>query len=109
MSERRTRLARVLDRDDVWRLCIKHQYYTRGDCESYEKMLSSLDHRSKYTGSNINAYSLEDLATDIKNHSDTEDTVEVIMENLCALIRVEIFHKAILPELFETEEALLQD
>ena len=85
----RTRLAKVLDREDVRQMCIAHQYYTRGDCRAYENMLGLLDlPRSKYTGSNISADKLEEIAEDIKDHSDTEDTVREIMENLCCHISV---------------------
>ena len=88
----RTRLAKVLDREDVRQMCIAHQYYTRGDCRAYENMLGLLDlPRSKYTGSNISADKLEEIAEDIKDHSNTEDTVRDIMENLCCHIRVELF------------------
>ena len=88
----RTRLAKVLDREDVRQMCIAHQYYTRGDCRAYENMLGLLDlPRSKYTGSNISADKLEEIAEDIKDHSDTEDTVRDIMENLCCHIKVELF------------------
>ena len=67
----RTRLAKVLDREDVRQMCIAHQYYTRGDCRAYENMLGLLDlPRSKYTGSNISADKLEEIAEDIKDHSD---------------------------------------
>ena len=90
----RTRLAKVLDREDVRQMCIAHQYYTRGDCKAYENMLGLLDlPRSKYTGSNISADKLEEIAEDIKDHSDTDDTVRDIMENLCCHIKVELFDR----------------
>ena len=92
----RTRLAKVLDREDVRQMCIAHQYYTRGDCRAYENMLGLLDlPRSKYTGSNISADKLEEIAEDIKDHSDTEDTVREIMENLCCYIKVELFDREV--------------
>ena len=92
----RTRLAKVLDREDVRQMCIAHQYYTRGDCRAYENMLGLLDlPRSKYTGSNISADKLEEIAEDIKDHSDTEDTVRDIMENLCRHIKVELFDREV--------------
>ena len=31
---------RILYRDDLRNLCIKKQWYTRGDCAEYENMLS---------------------------------------------------------------------
>ena len=92
----RTRLAKVLDREDVRQMCIAHQYYTRGDCRAYENMLGLLDlPRSKYTGSNISADKLEEIAEDIKDHSDTEDTVREIMESLCCHIKVELFDREV--------------
>ena len=87
-----TRLAKVLDREDVRKMCIAHQYYTIGDCRAYENMLGLLDlPRSKHTGSNISAVKLKEIAEDIKDHSNTEDTVRDIMENLCCHIKVELF------------------
>ena len=92
----RTRLAKVLDREDVRQMCIAHQYYTRGDCRAYENMLGLLDlPRSKYTGSNISADKLEEIAEDIKDHSDTEDTVREIMENLCCHIKEALFDREV--------------
>ena len=92
----RTRLAKVLDREDVRQMCIAHQYYNRGDCRAYENMLGLLDlPRSKYTGSNISADKLEEIAEDIKDHSNTEDTVRDIMENLCCHIKVKLFDREV--------------
>lgn len=92
----RTKLAKVLDREDVRQMCIAHQYYTRGDCRAYENMLGLLDlPRSKYTGSNISANKLEEIAEDIKDHSNTEDTVRDIMEYLCCHIKVELFDREV--------------
>ena len=34
------RERRILYRDDLRNLCIKKQWYTRGDCAEYENMLS---------------------------------------------------------------------
>ena len=87
----RTRLAKVLDREDVRQMCIAHQYYTRGDCRAYENMLGLLDlPRSKYTGSNISAVKLEEIAEDIKDHSNTEDSVLDIMQTLAVHIHTNV-------------------
>lgn len=87
------RLAKVLDKEEVRQMCIAHQYYTRGDNKAYENMLGLLDTFSKYSGSNITAGRLEEIAEDIKMHSDTEDTVRDIMENLCCHIKVQLFER----------------
>ena len=39
---------RILYRDDLRNLCIKKQWYTRGDCAEYENMLSMTGDGKKY-------------------------------------------------------------
>lgn len=57
-------------------ICIKHNYYTRGDNEAYGNMLLKfLDHP-------ITEKEIEWLAKDIKSHSDTEDEVISIAYNI---------------------------
>lgn len=57
-------------------MCIKHNYYTKGDNEDYGKMLLKfLDHH-------ITEKEIEWLALDIKSHSDTDDEVITIAYNI---------------------------
>lgn len=41
--------VRKLSRDDLRRLCIRENYFTRGDNEEYEELLSMLNDRPKMT------------------------------------------------------------
>ncbi len=86
------RLRKSLSVYDVRRVCIEHDYYTRGDNKAYEEMFRMLDNKSRVTGSNISAYRLEMIAEDIKAHSNTEDTVEDIMSALAVHINVSFFN-----------------
>lgn len=91
--EETLRFAKVLDREDVRQTCIRYQWYTRGDNKAYEEMLNLVDHEpSKYTGSTITCSRLEEIADDIRIHSETDYTTLEIMEILSTKIRVEIFH-----------------
>ena len=57
---------RILYRDDLRNLCIKKQWYTRGDCAEYENMLSMTgDGKKHITTSDIVA-----IAGDIMAHTD---------------------------------------
>lgn len=56
--------------DLVKEMCIKHHYYTRGDSNAYEKMLSGVSNRHLVSGD-----ILLDIAKDIKAHSNTEDSL----------------------------------
>lgn len=53
--------------DKVRSLCITNNFYTRGDCEAYEKMFGMC---RKYTG---NVDDLAHIAWDIVDHSDSEE------------------------------------
>lgn len=91
--EERLRFAKVLDREDVRQTCVRYQWYTRGDNKAYEHMLDMVEKEpSKYTGSTISCDRLEEIADDIRVHSDTTYTTLEIMEILATKIRVEIFH-----------------
>lgn len=62
-----TRETRNLYRDDLRRLCIKNNWYTRGTNEEYEKMLTFVD-----ACDNVTTADIVKIATDIICHSDTE-------------------------------------
>lgn len=58
---------------DVRRICIKHDFYTRGDNKAYSAMLDMVD-ESEPTTANIYK-----VAKDIKEHSVTDYEIENIM------------------------------
>lgn len=88
---KRYRITRTLSVEDVRQVCISHNYYTRGTNEEYKDMFHLLDYKTKTSGSNITSNRLQVIAMDIKDHSDTEDTVEEIMENLVVHITCSLF------------------
>lgn len=74
---------RKLNSDDLRTLCIKEQWYTRGNSDEYCELLSSVDKMENVTTDNI-----VEVATDIYSHSDFEDdkadgyTIEEILLNI---------------------------
>lgn len=58
--------TRSWDSCRVRNMCIKNNYYTRGDCEAYGKMLEFVD-KNRPTTSTI-----YDVACDIVKHSDLD-------------------------------------
>ena len=58
-----------LDISDLREFCIKHQFYTRGDCLAYSRLFEKA---TKYDGS-VDA--LENIACDIQNHSTYESMI----------------------------------
>ena len=87
------KIRKTLRPEDVRQVCIENNYYTRGDCKAYEEMFSMLDYRSKVSDSNISSGRLYDIAEDIKDHSDTEDTIEDIMSKLVVHITCTLYIK----------------
>ena len=65
---------RTISMSDVRNACIKNNWYTNGDCEDYDSMLSFVN-GLKYASTD----DLETIATDIKEHSDTDDEISSIM------------------------------
>ena len=74
--------VKVLTAEDVRKVCVSHQYYTRGDCLAYSDMFEMCGY--------IQPDSLELIAKDIKDHSDTEDSVFDIMKTLAQYIHVNV-------------------
>ncbi|GEM_PF-2934926 len=62
-------VRRNLLMDDIRNMCIKNHFYTRGTCEEYSKLLCS------YNGY-ISDSELEELATDIVEHSSEDSLLE---------------------------------
>lgn len=72
---------RKTSRGAIRNACIERNWYTCGNCEEYEKILSYADKLKEVTTDE-----LEKIATDIKNHSDTDCNVQSIMfyiANVC--------------------------
>ena len=63
------KIKRSVEASKLRRMCIEHNYYTRGDNEAYGNMLL------KYEYKEVNEPELQWLAEDIKSHSNTEDEV----------------------------------
>lgn len=59
--------------EDIRIFCIRNRYYTRGTCEAYSAMLQAVENLEP-TISNLMC-----VATDIKFHSNTEDTTDDIL------------------------------
>lgn len=59
-------------------LCLYNGWYTFADCDDYERMLVFCD-----ACSNAQASDIQVLATDIKEHSNTPDSLEDVM---CSLV-----------------------
>lgn len=74
--------VQVLTAEDVRKVCITHQYYTRGDIYAYSSMFDMCGYVTPDT--------LENIATDIKVHSNTEDGVLDIMQTLSHYIHTNI-------------------
>ena len=58
-------------------MCINNNFYTNGDCEEYDNMLTYANNVKRATTKVV-----EKIATDIKEHSDTESQVIDIMYKL---------------------------
>lgn len=60
------RVRRWLDSSKVREMCIRYNYYTRGDCRAYERMLANA--RDIDPDTDIDGY--KQIAIDIIDHSD---------------------------------------
>lgn len=65
---------RELKVNKVRAACINNEWYTAGDCDDYNNLFVLI--RNLPTGT---TETLEMVATDIKEHSDTEDEIKDIM------------------------------
>lgn len=65
---------RAISMYDVRQACITYNWYTCGDCEEYDKMLTYVNNIDVATLDEI-----ETIATDIKEHSDTDYEIKSIM------------------------------
>lgn len=85
------KLVNYFDMEDVRAMCIKYDFYTCGDCEAYDHMLSDLC-RGDMTSDRI-----IEIAEDIVEHSDPEnkylksyEPVDVVVGFLLEIIQTEI-------------------
>ena len=79
--------VRTISSRDVRKACISYDWYTCGDCEEYEHILSYVDELARVTTDE-----LETIATDIKQHSDTDYEIKSIMfvlANECCITFIE--------------------
>ena len=78
---------RKISINNLRRICIEYDFYICGDCEKYSKILCYANELE-----NITTDELETIATDIKNHSDTDYEVKEIMfilANECCVTFIE--------------------
>lgn len=79
--------TRTLSMSDLRNLCIKNNWYTNGNNDEYNELLTSVKNK------NITTNDIIDIANDIINHSDLNFTIETL-ENVCFEI-LEIAHSFI--------------
>lgn len=74
--------VRKICRDDLRNLCIRQQWYTKGDCRAYEKLLDMCDEYNYLDNTRLYM-----MASDIIAHSNTEngETVTSVMFELVRL------------------------
>jgi len=99
MAKMSIKVERMWDSADVRNLCIKNRFYTCGDCEAYDKMLTFV-RKNKPTANNIFK-----VAEDIYNHSDIDlDCYGVSKDEMIAGMMFEISRKCV-TEHFKIERA----
>jgi hypothetical protein len=74
--------TRKLYRDDIRHLCVKQNWYTCGDNDDYSSILNYVDCLE-----NVTAWEIGIIATDIKEHSETEYLVESICFEIARICR----------------------
>ena len=72
---------RVCYYDDLRALCIRNNYYTGGTCEEYENLFNRLK-VGTCSLRNLTTEALAEIATDIKEHSNTDHEITDIMYEL---------------------------
>ena len=75
---------------EVRNMCVKHEYYTAGDCEAYEKILNFVEIHKPTTN---NIYK---VANDIFEHSDIDlDNYGVDKDEMVAAIMFDINNECV--------------
>ena len=87
MMFKKVNVTRKLFWDDVRQVCIDNQYYTRGNCEEYESLLSTV--RSFST---IDDTQLFLIAQDIYNHSNVQRIMEEGGVDECGVMESILFN-----------------
>lgn len=80
----------ILSAEDVRNYCIRHDYYTCGDCEEYDNLLTHL------IAGEMTAEKLYGAATDIVKHSDYDpngfdteaDVIDKVASDLMCLMQI---------------------
>ena len=86
-------ITRMTSRQNIWQMCVNHQFYTRGDISAYEEMLDSVPDYDELTDDK-----LVDIATDIYYHSEKRTDLyskSEILENLIYIIVNEACYYAV--------------
>lgn len=74
--------TRTMSACDLRALCIRHDWYTRGTCEEYERLFDRL-HDSDGCPVNLTTEKLAEIAADIMEHSEITDyTITSVMYEL---------------------------
>lgn len=90
-------VKRVIDRSKVREMCIRHDYYTCGNCEEYEAMLNYVDeidadniHEMKVVAENIFCHCAVDKFLSEYNCSEDEfkDNILWCLYNECCTTRI---------------------
>ena len=91
MSKTKYNLVTTMSANSVRAFCIKHQFYTRGDCKAYEKMLDYVSNHFDRVTTNIVAR----VAEDIINHTDMGrlDTEDMDIESMMFLLDKECINR----------------
>lgn len=79
---------RLIQCTDLRTLCIKNNWYTRGDCEEYDDLFENV--RAYW---NIGTTELAWIAKNIKDHSDTDYEITNIMFELHRISYIVITEK----------------
>ncbi len=80
-------VRRILS-EDLRELCIRNNWYTRGDCKAYSHLLNELAHEKE----NITTDDIVEIAQDILEHSDTDQELTSICFDV-ARIAVSFFEE----------------
>lgn len=74
--------------EDLRELCIRNNWYTRGDCKAYSHLLNELAHEKE----NITTDDIVEIAQDILEHSNTDQELTSICFDV-ARIAVSFFEE----------------
>lgn len=80
-------VRRILS-EDLRELCIRKNWYTRGDCKAYSHLLNELAHEKE----NITTDDIVEIAQDILEHSNTDQELTSICFDV-ARIAVSFFEE----------------